>query len=91
MPDCEPTDDPCPKGDASNRDIHFRSIVNEAQDLASYLKHMVPVVLRASGWEQKGSSVGVCVGAQYKVCLRKHSFNFMWPAMRFCDRGLVGL
>ena len=69
----------------------FRSIVNEAQDLASYLKHMVPVVLRASGWEQKGSSVGVCVGAQYKACLRKHSFNFMWLAMRFCDRGLVGL
>lgn len=90
MPDCEPTDDPCPKGDRCNRDIHFRSIVNEAQELAPDLTHMVHVVLRAPGWEQKGSSVGVCVGAKYKVCLRRHSSNLMWLAMWFCDRGLVG-
>lgn len=47
MPDCEPTDDPCPKG-----------------------------------WEQKGSSVGVCVGAQYKGPCR--------PQIDVAAIGLIG-
>lgn len=89
-PECEPTDDPCPKGDKNNKDIHIRIIENKALEPASRLTYVGHAALRVAGWEQKGSSAGVCVGVQYQVCLRQHPSSFVWLRMRVCDRGPVG-
>ena len=63
---------------------------SKAPALASHSTYVWHIALWAAGWEQKGSSAGVCVGAQYQVCLRQHAFIFVWLGIRFCDRGPAG-